>query len=160
MLWTEPMFMVNNDYGFTLIEMIATVAIISILASGVMPLSQVVYKRTNELELKNNLRIIRTALDEYKKLVDEGLITVSAESSGYPESLEILMTGVDLKTATGEKKKFLRRIPKDPMTDDGEWGLRAYGDDSDSYIWGGKDVYDVYSQSDKQAIDGSNYNEW
>ncbi len=154
------MFMVNKEHGFTLIEMMATVAIISILATGVLPLSQVIYKRTSELELKNNLRTIRTALDEYKKLVDEGVIVVSASSSGYPETLDILMTGVDLKKVTGEKKKFLRRIPKDPMTDDGEWGLRAYADNSDSKIWGGKDVYDIYSQSDKQAIDGSNYNEW
>ncbi len=154
------MFMVNKEHGFTMIEMMATVAIISILATGILPLSRVVYKRTNELELKNNLRIIRTALDEYKELVDDGVISISATSSGYPESLEILMTGVDLKEIAGEKKKFLRRIPKDPMTDDGEWGLRSYADNSDSTIWGGQDVYDVYSQSDKQAIDGSYYNEW
>ncbi|MCD4721223.1 MAG: type II secretion system GspH family protein [Desulfobacula sp.] len=152
--------MANKNYGFTLIEMMATLAIISILATGIIPLSQVVYKRTKELELRNDLRVIRTALDEHKKLVDQKIIPVSATASGYPEDLEILVTGVDLKTATGEKKKFLRRIPKDPMMEEGDWGLRSYADDPDSTIWGGQDVYDIYSLSDKQALDGTYYRDW
>jgi general secretion pathway protein G len=152
--------MPNKNYGFTLIEMMATVAIISILATGIIPLSQVVYKRTKELELRNYLRVIRSALDEHKKLVDQKIIPVSATASGYPENLEILVTGVELKTATGEKRKFLRRVPKDPMMEEGEWGLRSYADDPDSTIWGGQDVYDVYSLSDKQALDGTYYRDW
>jgi general secretion pathway protein G len=154
------MYMANRNGGFTLIEVMATVAIISILATGIMPLSQVIYKRTNELELRNNLRIIRTALDEHKKLVDEKIIPVSAGASGYPETLEILVTGIDLKTATGEKKKLLRRVPKDPMTKEGEWGLRSYADESDSTTWGEQDVYDVYSTSEKQALNGTYYKDW
>jgi len=154
------MCMANKNGGFTLIEMMATVAIISILAAGIMPLSQVIYKRTKELELRNNLRIIRTALDKHKKLVDQKIISVSASASGYPETLEILVSGVDLKTATGGKEKFLRRIPKDPISKEGEWGLRSYADDSDSNIWGGQDVYDVYCTSDKQALDGTYYRDW
>ncbi len=146
--------------GFTLIEMVATMAIISILATGIIPLSQVVYKRTKELELRNNLRVIRTALDEYKKLVDQTIIPKSATASGYPETLEILVTGVDLQTQTGERKKFLRRIPRDPITEDGEWGLRSYADNPDSTIWGGQDVYDIYCLSDRQALDGTNYADW
>ena len=152
--------MVNNQIGVSLIEMMATLAIISILATGILPLSQVVYKRTHEMELRNNLRTIRKALDAHKVLVDEKVIPAGPGDSGYPETLEILVEGVDLKTATGEKRKFLRRVPKDPMVEDGEWGLRSYADDSESSIWGGQDVYDVYSLSDKQAIDGSNYREW
>lgn len=154
------MCMADRNKGFTFVEIMATVAIISILATGVMPLSQVVYKRTKELELRNHLRVIRAALDEHKKLADEKIIPVDASASGYPESLEILVTGVDLKTATGEKKKFLRKIPKDPMTEDGKWGLRAYADDPDSSIWGGKDVYDVYSLSRNKALDGTHYKDW
>ena len=146
--------------GFTLIEMVATMAIISILATGIIPLSQVVYKRTKELELRNNLRVIRTALDEYKKLVDQKIIPQGAADSGYPEALEILVTGVDLQTQTGERKKFLRRIPRDPITEDGEWGLRSYADNPDSTIWGGQDVYDIYCLSDRQALDGTNYADW
>jgi general secretion pathway protein G len=152
--------MENRESGFTLIEMMATIAIISILATGIVPLSQVVYKRTKEMELRNNLRVIRTALDEYKKLADQNIIPKTATGSGYPETLEILVSGVDLQTQTGEVKKFLRRVPRDPVTDDGEWGLRSYADSHDSTIWGGQDVYDVYCLSDKQALDGTYYADW
>ncbi len=146
--------------GLTLIELMTTLAIISILATGVLPLSQVVYKRTREIELRNNLRIIRTAIDEYKKLADEKIIPVPADATGYPDTLEMLVKGVELKGVNRTKRKFLRRIPNDPMTEDGQWGLRSYADDSESTIWGGRDVYDIYSLSDRQAIDGSNYREW
>jgi general secretion pathway protein G len=152
--------MVNRDSGFTLIEMIAVVAIISVLTAGIMPLSRVTFQRTKELELRNNLRIIRTAIDAYKQAVDDNTVPKDAGDSGYPETLEILVTGVDLKTAANEKMKFLRRLPEDPMTEDGKWGLRSYADDHDSTIWGGQDVYDVYSLSQKQAIDGSYYRDW
>ncbi|MDA3915448.1 MAG: type II secretion system protein [Deltaproteobacteria bacterium] len=152
--------MKSKTGGFTLIEMMATMAIISILATGVIPLSQVVYKRTKELELRNNLRVIRTALDEYKKFADQEIIPKSAADSGYPKTLEILVAGVDLQTQTGERKKFLRRIPRDPITEDGEWGLRSYADSHDSTIWGGQDVYDVYCLSDRQALDGTYYADW
>lgn len=150
----------NRSSGFTLIEMLAALAIISILASGILPLSQIVVKRTKELQLRGHLRQIRMALDEYKRLADEEIIPVPAGGSGYPESLEILVSGVALKTVTGEKRKFLRRIPKDPMTEDGDWGLISYADEPGSTIWGGQDVYDIYSLSEQQAIDGSNYKDW
>jgi general secretion pathway protein G len=150
----------GNSRGFTLIELIITMAIMSILAMAVLPLSKVTYKRSKELELKQDLRIIREAIDEYKRLVDEKKISKQALSSGYPESLEILVKGVDLQGPIPVKQKFLRRIPKDPMTEDGEWGLRAYSDEPDSDIWGGQDVYDVYSKSDETALDGSLYRDW
>lgn len=154
------MFTVSKRSGFSLIEMMATIAILSILATGIMPLSQVVYKRSREIELRRNLRLIRTAIDEYKKLVDENVIPVDADSTGYPPSLEILVKGVDIHDVKNVKKKFLRRVPRDPMTEDGQWGLRSYADDYESTIWGGQDVYDVYSQSDKTALDGTSYREW
>jgi len=150
----------RNMLGVTLIEMMATLAIISILSTGIIPLSQVMYKRTRELELRNDLRLIRTTIDEYKQFVDDKVITVGSGESGYPETLEILVEGVDLNQAAKVKKKFLRRIPPDPMTESGEWGLRSYVDAPDSRIWGGQDVYDVYSLSDKTALDGSLYRDW
>ena len=153
------MFINKRNSGLTFIEVMATVAIISVFAAGILPLSQMMYKRTKELELRNNLRIIRTALDKYEELVDQGVVIKNTDS-GYPESLEVLVNGIDLKEAVAEKKKFLRHIPKDPMTENGEWGLRSYADNSDSTIWGGQDVYDVYSLSDRQAIDGTYYKEW
>ena len=153
-------FRVTDNRGVTLIEMIAVIAIISILTTGVLPLAQVTYKRTKELELRNNLRIIRKALDEHKRLVEEGVIPVDAGESGYPETLEILVKGVDLKNAANDKIKLLRRVPKDPMTPDGAWELRSYADDPDATIWGGQDVYDVYTRSQEQAIDGTYYKNW
>lgn len=150
----------NKNKGFTLIEMMAVIAIVSILATGIVPLSQVVYKRTKELELKNNLRVIRTALDDYKKMVDDKMIPPNITSSGYPKTLAVLVSGVDLQAAVGSKKKFLRRIPRDPMSENNEWGLKSYTDDPESSIWGGQDVYDIYSLSDKQALDGTYYKDW
>ena len=149
-----------NQKGVTLIELVATMAILSILMSGVIPLSQVTYKRSREIELKRNLRVIRNALDAYKELVDQDVIPKQALSSGYPATLDTLVDGVVVKGPGNRKKKFLRRIPKDPMTEDGTWGLRSYDDDKDSKIWGGQDVYDVYSKSDKKALDGTAYREW
>lgn len=151
---------IRDSYGLTLIELMVTLVILSILATAILPLSQVTYKRSKEIELRQNLRIIRQALDEYKRNVDEGKIPKEALASGYPENLEILVTGVDIKGPVPFKKKFLRRIPKDPMTEDGEWGLRSYFDDPDSHIWGGQDVYDVYSNSDEEALDGTLYRDW
>ena len=150
----------HDSFGVTLIELMVTMVILSILAMGILPLSQMTQKRLKELELRRNLRIIRKALDEYKKLVDEGKIETEPFSSGYPKNLEVLVEGIDLKGPVPFKKKFLRRIPKDPMTEDGQWGLRSYFDDPDSETWGGQDVYDVYSKSDKQALDGSYYKDW
>ncbi len=151
--------MFSSSAGVTLIELMATITIISILAAGIMPLSQMAYKRSKEIELKRALRTIRGALDDYKVLVDEKKIMVSADASGYPEHLELLVDGVPM-VGSRMKKKFLRRIPKDPMTETGEWGLRSYADESDTDVWGGQDVYDVYSKSDGVAMDGTPYREW
>ncbi len=151
---------IRESSGVTLIELMVTMAILAILATAIMPLTQITYKRSKEIELKRNLRIIRNALDEYKRLADEGKIPKKAFSSGYPETLEVLVTGVDLQGPIPFKQKFLRRIPKDPMTEDGEWGLRSYFDEPDSDIWGGEDVYDIYSNSEEVALDGTLYKEW
>ena len=155
------MTVLNDSKGVTLIELLIAMAILAILAAGIMPLSTMTYKRTKELELKQNLRVIRKALDMYKEYADKKKIFVSAASSGYPERLDNLVDGADLidKKKTG-RIKFLRRIPQDPMTEDGEWGLRSYSDPLDSETWGGQDVYDVYSKSDKQALNGTMYKNW
>jgi general secretion pathway protein G len=153
--------------GFTLIEMLVTLTIVSILAASTIPLAKIAVKRQKEIELRRNLRIIRTALDEYKKLSDENKIEVEEDTYGYPPDLETLVIGVELKSnddkeEEGEEKikKFLRRIPKDPLTKDGEWGFRSYQDDYDSETWGGGNVYDIYSKSSGTAIDGTKYKDW
>jgi len=154
------MFRFRCRQGFTLIELIVAMAIIAILATGILPLSRFTHKRTKELELKQNLRTIRTAIDEYMRLSEEGKIPKDALASGCPQTLEVLVEGVEFKGPVPFKKKFLRRIPKDPFSEDGQWGQRSYFDESDSETWGEQDVYDVYSRSDKQALDGSYYRDW
>jgi general secretion pathway protein G len=148
------------DKGFTLIEMIIVMAILSLMATIVMPLAKTTAKRNREMELRQNLRIVRTALDEYRKLADEGKIYKGTGESGYPKNMQILIDGIPLIDGGGMRAKLLRRIPKDPMTEDGEWGKRSYFDDPDSNIWDGRDVYDVYSKSNGIALDGSRYGDW
>ena len=150
----------RRNSGFTLIEMLISIALLSILSMGILPISKYTYIRLKEIKLRQNLRIIRDAIDEYKELADEKKIEVKFLGTGYPQNIEILVTGVQLFGADKAPKKILRRIPADPMVKDGKWGFRSYADPYDSEIWGEQDVYDVYSQSNKRALDGSYYKTW
>lgn len=154
--------------GFTLTEMLVTLTILAILASAVMPLAKTAVKREKEIELRRNLRLIREAIDAYKRLADEKKIEFDEDSYGYPPDLETLVKGVEIEEAEeGEDRssskrivKFLRRIPKDPMTNSYDWGLRSYQDEYDSDVWGGENVYDIYTKSLGTALDGTKYKEW
>jgi general secretion pathway protein G len=154
----------QKNKGFTLIEMIITLTILAVLAGAVIPLAKVAVKREKEIELRRNLRIIREAIDAYKKLSDEKKIEVEDDTEGYPPDLESLIEGVELKNGDEESEtkvmKFLRRIPKDPMTNSYDWGLRSYQDDPDSDYWGGENVYDIYTKSLGTALDGTKYKDW
>ncbi len=147
-----------SNRGLTYIEILVVVVMVSILTLAAIPLAKNTIKREKEIELRRNLRIIRTAIDEYKKAADKKEFDYDEDTYGYPPDLETLVKGV--KTKKGKILKFLRRIPKDPMTKDGEWGLRSYQDERDSEVWGGENVYDVYSQSREKGLDGTKYNEW
>ncbi|GBC79801.1 hypothetical protein HRbin09_01027 [bacterium HR09] len=116
-------------------------------------------RREQEAELKLALRQMRNAIDEYKRLADQGMIQVDLGTEGYPKSLEELVEGVEI-VGQKTKRKFLRRIPVDPMTGKAEWGLRSYQDEPDSTSWGGQNVYDVYSLSEATALDGTKYRDW
>lgn len=155
----------RNKKGMTLMELVVATAILAILASAVLPLSQAAVRRSRELELRRNLRTIRTAIDEYKadfdRAITEKKIMPSLTETGYPENLKELVAGRDWKGLYPYKRKYLRRIPKDPFDEYGEgWGLRSYRDDPESTIYGGEDVYDVYSQSIETALDGTLYQDW
>jgi general secretion pathway protein G len=147
------------------------IAILSVLAAAAMPLSQMSVKRVKEAELRRNLRIIRTTLDEFRKDCDANVLSklegyCQAERGNYPESLEQLMEPLKLAGAVDKVKKYLRRIPRDPMKEledpdnPNNWGLRSYSDEPDSTQWGGDNVYDVYSQSEAIGLDGSKYSTW
>ncbi|MCH7747985.1 MAG: type II secretion system protein [Acidobacteria bacterium] len=150
--------------GYSFVELLVVSSILLILASAVLPLSQVTIQRQREAELRRALREIRTAIDNHKDSVDLGLIggvDVRAGSEGYPPDLETLVDGIEvLNDASGRKLRFLRRIPFDPMTKSTEWGLRSYQDDPDSRSWGRDSVYDIYTTSRASALDGTKYNEW
>jgi general secretion pathway protein G len=144
----------------TLLELIVATAILVILASAALPVSRIAIKRQKEVELREALREMRTAIDRYKDAADRGLIQVALGTEGYPPDLETLVTGVELATAKERKVRFLRRIPVDPMTGRPDWGLRSVQDDPKSNAWGGQNVFDVFSRSTGTAIDGSRYAEW
>lgn len=149
----------RGERGFTLAEMVMVVALVALLTTMVLPVAKFSVKRRKEVELRVALRSMRTAIDEYKRLSDQGMIPVQIGGEGYPENLEILVEGVDV-VGQPTKRKFLRRIPIDPMTADIEWGLRSYQDEADSDSWGGENVYDVYTQYDGVALDGTKYKDW
>jgi general secretion pathway protein G len=158
-------FVLAASRGFTFVEMLVVVALVAILASAVVPLAKVTMQRQREIELRRALREIRTAIDHYKDAVDGGQIPASRVrpgSEGYPPDLETLVVGVEAagQGTTERKLKFLRRVPRDPMTGEANWGMRSYEDRPDSRSWGGGTVYDVYSRSDGTALDGTKYQDW
>ncbi len=146
------------DAGVTLVELVVVISIIAILAAAAVPVTRWQVKRTKERELRTALWEIRGAIDKYKDAYDRGVgIQTKIDSFGYPPDLETLVNGVDVQT---KKVKFLRRIPKDPMTGNTEWQLRAMQDDADSTSWGGQNVFDIHSKSQGKALDGTKYSEW
>jgi len=158
---------VRNEQGLTLIELVIALAILAVLASAVLPLAEVTVKRSKEIELQRALRDIRNAIDAYKadydkaKTKTEKKIITSVGETGYPEELEVLVEGKEWGDLYPYPRKYLRRIPQDPFDQyDEGWGLRSYKDDPDSSVWGGDDVYDVYSQSDGIGLDGTEYRNW
>jgi general secretion pathway protein G len=146
-----------REQGLTLVELIVTVAILSILASAAVPVARFQVKRQNERMLHYDLWMMRDAIDKYKDAADRNAFQIKLESQGYPPDLETLVNGVDVQ---GKKLKFLRRIPVDPMTGKAEWGLRSMQDDPKSDSWGGQSVFDVYSKSTGTALDGTKYVDW
>jgi general secretion pathway protein G len=157
--------------GITLIELLVVIAIVSILASAAMPLSRMTVQRAREIELRTSLRILRKAIDEFKADCDSKKLSsvegyCKTELNNYPESLEKLTEPLKMSGAVDKTRKYLRRIPRDSLMpveasdNPNNWGLRSYGDPPDSTQWGGDNVFDVYSKSDKVGLDGSKYSTW
>ena len=151
--------------GFTLIELIITVAIVAVLASAAVPLTQVTVQRTKEQELRGALRQIREAIDAYKQAVDEGRVARTADKSGYPPALAVLASGVeDIKAPKKKMIYFLRRMPRDPFASaersaSDTWGKRSYESPPQDPLEG-EDVFDVYSLTEGKGLNGVAYREW
>lgn len=171
--------------GFTLIELVITLALVGILALAIMPFSQLIVQREKEQQLSAALREIRTALDAYKEASDSGLIEREADASGYPPTLAVLVDGVkNVKDPKGGLLMFLRRVPRDPFfigdpdtPPENTWASRAFGEppthadgaaaadrsdgtDASAPSTAGKDVFDVSSKSDRVGINGIPYRQW
>ncbi|MFO1267014.1 MAG: type II secretion system protein [Rubrivivax sp.] len=155
--------------GFTLLELVVSLALVGVLALVAMPLAEVTSTRVKEAELKRSLRIIRSALDEYRAAVDAGQLPRAAGESGYPPSLEVLTRPLPVQgAAEGDPRVIvlLRQLPRDPFATERQlpaaatWRTRAYGSAGDAWDVGGRDVFDVSSSSTAVALDGSRYDEW
>jgi general secretion pathway protein G len=154
----------KRQLGFSYLELLVAMIVLMILASAVIPLARWDQKRRYEERLKVALMLMRSAIDEYKKYTDAGLILQEdVEQMGYPLTLEELVEGVEVGDPQSPDLttiKFLQRIPVDPFTEEAEWGLRSFQDDWDATDWGGENVYDVYSLSPLRALDDTYYSEW
>jgi general secretion pathway protein G len=152
--------------GFTLIELVVTVAIVSILALAAVPVMELSAKRQKESQLRDSLRELRTGIDAYRRAVDEGKVEKKVGESGYPHRLEELVNGVEnIQDPNKGKIVFLRRLPRDPFNPEAgqapaqSWGKRSYGSPPEAPLEG-SDVFDVYSLSPETGLNGVPYREW
>jgi len=153
----------KSQRGLTLVELIVAFTIMILLTAMAVPLARAKVRRERERELRWAVREIRTAIDKYKDLCDAqrlGLEAQKVDTDCYPAKLEVLVEGVKLAGSVDKKIRFLRRIPKDPMTNSFEWGLRSWQDEPTSTSWGGQNVFDVCTKSTEKAPDGTPYAEW
>lgn len=149
----------HGQRGLTLVELIVAFTILSLLTAMAVPLARYRVQREKERQLRSALTEMRTAIDRYKDMADQGLLgRIEQQTYGYPESLEKMVEGVELPDKT--KVRFLRRIPMDPFTRSRDWGVRSMQDDPSSLSWGGENVFDVYTKSYDRAPDGTAYSEW
>jgi general secretion pathway protein G len=150
----------RSQAGMTLLELIIASMILAVLSTAALPVVRFTILRSKEYELHRDLRDMRRAIDAYKDDADRNLLRTEVGSEGYPPDLDTLVKGLAVGGTGTDKKRYLRRIPVDPMTGRADWGMRSIQDDFDSSSWGGGNVFDVYSKSQAMALDGTKYSDW
>ena len=151
----------RSQRGLSLVELIVAFTIMSLLAAMAVPMARGKVRREKERELRYSLREIRTAIDKYKDMCDQNAFGQKLGTECYPETLAMLVEGVQLANdATGKKVRFLRRLPRDPFTKSTEWGMRSTADDPTAMSWGGQNVFDVYSKTLEKSPNGESYSDW
>ena len=167
-----------KESGVTLLELMITLTIVMILASIAMPLSRLSATRTHEIELRQQLRLMRAAIDTFKlewnrdgdtllgpacvknKLTCKDVTSIY----GYPKSLDkllgIKLTSQEAVVRDTTIKRYLRNLPLDPLTGKADWIFRCYKDAPKASSWCGDDIYDVMTQSQDIALDGTKYRDW
>jgi len=147
--------------GMTLVELIVAFTILMLLSTMAVPLARYKVQRNKERDLQRALDEIRKGIDKFKDDMDAGKIgPPKIDSDNYPESLDQLVEGVKATGAVDKKIKYLRHVPKDPMTNSKDWGMRSTRDDPKALAWGGQNVFDIYTKSSDKAKDGTPYSEW
>lgn len=167
-----------KEAGVTLLELLVTLTIVMILASVAMPLTKLSTKRTQEIELRQQLRSVRAAIDAFKlewnrdgdilvgPVCMKNKLTCKEVTSiyGYPKSIDMLigvkLTGQEAATKNVAVRRYLRKLPIDPMTGKSDWVLRCYKDEPKASSWCGEDVFDIMTQSEATALDGTRYRDW
>ncbi len=151
----------GNRRGLTLIELIVAFTIMMLLTAMAVPMAKSRVRREKERDLRWALRELRTAIDKYKDAADNNMLgQQEVGSDNYPKTLEMLVEGVKASGTADKKLRFLRRIPKDPMTNGYDWGKRSTQDDPASTSWGGQNIFDVYTKSQDKTADGTPYADW
>jgi general secretion pathway protein G len=162
----SPRSTIRNQSGFTLLEIIIVITILSVLTAAAIPMVRNTVKREREAELRLSLRQLRQAIDRYKEYADRNPNAIPIEwrtETRYPKELKLLVDGFTPANVVGTsdaRVRFLRRLPLDPMMGTTEWGMRSYKDKPDATSWGGEDVFDVYTESDGEALNGTKYKDW
>ena|SRR5215469_1730719 len=151
----------RRQRGMTLVELVVSFTIMLLLTTMAVPLMRYRVQREKERDLVRALDQIRAAIDKFKDDMDTGKIgPAKLDSDNYPETLQQLVDGVKATGAVDKKVRYLRRIPKDPMTNSYDWGLRSDRDDVDAQAWGGQNVFNVYTKTTDKAADGTAYSTW
>lgn len=151
----------KTQRGLTLVELVVAFTILITLSAMALPMARYKVRREKERDLRYALREIRTAIDKYKDMAEQGQLgQMKLGSENYPETLEMLVEGVKVPGAQEKKIRFLRRLPRDPYTNSTEWGKRSVQDDPKSMSWGGQNVFDVFTKTMEKAPDGTAYSEW